>query len=264
MPNLRTIDDAQWVPNYTLHCIGGGVTFRSLHEWYACHGIQYSKWLAAANSLSFHFWNEVIENGTDRGTNVDAIADLLIFNPLGILLFSHGGIAEFFRRHLHAADWSAMPVFDPFRGALENTAQNFSFKYFLPGLETWGLFAMTGMNTVLGLTHRLESGLGLSAGGGSGTVGLVEVDQEHGQRKMTAVLGWNFGGFVDRDGNLLGSILVSNQRLYRVRVNVYPLERVAVKGIRPGFFAAVGQNSACYVGVFVRNIPLGAGTRFGF
>lgn len=257
VPGDPGVENSQWVPNYTLHMVGGGLTYRSLAEWYRHQGASSPRLLAALNCFAYHYVNEAVENGRETGANVDAIADFLIFNPLGILLFDNDAAAGFFGRELHAANWSSLPVLNLGTGQLDNMALSFSFKYFPRESLPLGLFYFTGMNTVLGPTWRYDAEHSLSAGAGVGTVGVYQVDQANGQRKMTAALGRTFGVFWDKNNSLLASLILSDQRLYRARLNVYPLPAMAAWKLKPGFFLGYGRRGEAYLGLSLNWAPMG-------
>lgn len=93
-------------PNFGLHLIGNGMQFVKLSEWYDYHQYSYPKLLSFATTTTYHLFNEIFENGSFKGTNVDPISDILIFNPLGMLLFSTSAFKEFFFEKLPLLDWS--------------------------------------------------------------------------------------------------------------------------------------------------------------
>jgi hypothetical protein len=197
------VEHSQWVPNYTLHMIGGGLTYRALSEWYRHKGFARPELMAGVNCLAYHYVNEAVENGASRGPNVDAIADFLLFNPLGIALFSNDHVAGFFSRELNAANWSSQPVLNLRTGRLDNMALSFAFKYFPLKERPVGLFYYTGMNTALGATWRFHRDYSISGGAGVGTVGIYKVEQANGERKLTAALGRTAGLFWDKGNSLL-------------------------------------------------------------
>lgn len=257
LPSNPEVESSQWVPNYTLHMVGGGLTYRSLMDWYAYHGSSHPAVMAAINCFAYHYVNEAVENGSNTGVNVDAIADFMVFNPLGILMFSNDRIARFFSHELHAANWSSLPVLNLGTGQLDNMALSFSFKYFPVKDRPVGLFYFTGMNTALGLTWKYDREYSLSAGGGVGTVGIYQVDQANGERKLTAALGKTAGFFWDRNNSLLASLILSEQRLYRARLNVYPLPVMEKLMVKPGFFLGFGQGREVYLGLSLNFAPMG-------
>ena len=104
IPTKLKASGAQWVPNYQLHLIGGGMTYRTMYEWYRYHKYQNPRVQALVSLAVYNFLNEIVENNSYEGTNVDPIADMLIFDPLSVLLFSFDPVARFFGRTLHMAD----------------------------------------------------------------------------------------------------------------------------------------------------------------
>ncbi len=257
LPLGMNLENAQYVPNYNLHLIGGGLVYRHLFEWYRLQGAPAPAALAVLNCLGYHLVNEMVENGAFSGVNVDPIADLYIFNPLGWLLFSFDTPTRFFARTLNAADWSGMPMVDPIGGWIDNASLNWSFKWF-PFQERIGLFAYAGMTGIAGLSWRRPNGLALSGGMGMASREIVDVDRNgSGEgRKSSAHMVWSTGLFLDRDNSLLASILVSGQRLYRLRVNVYPLGGKSLWG-RMGYFAGLGQDGRASGGAMIPISPLG-------
>ena len=77
-------DHGHFVPNYFLHTIGEGMLFRQLTEYYHREGSDYPRTSALLTLFSAQLLNEIVENSGHRGPNVDPIADLLIFQPLGL------------------------------------------------------------------------------------------------------------------------------------------------------------------------------------
>jgi hypothetical protein len=88
--------NAQFWPNYTLHLIGGGMEYAALKEWYEYHHYPSPSMLSALTVMSYHFINEVTENGTYVGGDVDPIADIYIFDIGGIILFTSESVKKFF------------------------------------------------------------------------------------------------------------------------------------------------------------------------
>ncbi len=246
----------QWLPNYELHLIGGGMEYRAMAEWYAAHGFDYPKTASLVTMAVQHFVNEVVENNNYLGRTVDPIADIYVFDPLGILLFSLDPVCEFFSRTLNLTDWSYQPAYNPTLGNLENAGQNFIIKYRFPFGRKYALFYHFGMNGLLGLSYEFEQGKWFSVAGGLRNTEDVLVPEIAGARKQTAVLEWNAGFFYDRNNSLLFSLLVTGQRSYGIVANVYP-GLVSIAGFSPGFFAALTSGRTLIFGVNVSYIPLG-------
>ena len=96
IPRSFNMNDAQYFPNYTLHLIGGGMQYRKIEEWFDFYNYPLPEAWAIITTMGYHYINEILENGDGRGPNTDPIADLLIFDPLGIVLFSFDDVCRFF------------------------------------------------------------------------------------------------------------------------------------------------------------------------
>jgi hypothetical protein len=107
-----------------------------------------------------------VENGKYQGDDVDPIADLWIFDPAGILLFSSEGVNRFFSEELNLADWSLQASFLLSPVALHNNGQYFSVKWKFPFSDRWFLFYCFGMNGLIGLSYKMSGGSAVSVGGG--------------------------------------------------------------------------------------------------
>jgi len=94
LPLSIDVDGAQWVPNYSVHLIGGGMTYRMLIDWYKYNNFPIPKFLSLATVGTFHYLNEIAENGDYHNYNGDAVADLLFFDIAGVLLFSSDKVAN--------------------------------------------------------------------------------------------------------------------------------------------------------------------------
>nr|HQI50305.1 hypothetical protein [bacterium] len=157
---------AQYWPNYTMHLFGGGMSSRMMTEWFACRQIPHPALFSAATMAVYHLLNETVENGEFRGYNVDPIADLYIFDPLSIVLFSNDKVARFFSETLNYADWSYQLAFDFGRGTIENNGQNFSLKWRLPGSQRWHLFYNYGNHGEGGFSYKIDQERAISLGAG--------------------------------------------------------------------------------------------------
>ncbi len=128
LPTTMAPRSSQYLPNYQNHLIGGGMTYRALVEWFRWHEFPKPKLWALLSLTAYHTLNEIVENNLYRGVNVDPIVDMLIFNPLGVMLFSSDRVARFFSETLHLRNGSFFPTINPALGTLENNGQNFAIK----------------------------------------------------------------------------------------------------------------------------------------
>jgi hypothetical protein len=248
--------NAQYWPNYTLHLIGGGMSSVMMREWFAQHGFRHPGLGEAVTMTAYDFLNETVEAGGRFAPSTDAIADLFLFDPAGIWLFSHEGVAGFFSRRLHLRDWSGQPGIDPSNGAVVNNGQNFSIKLAIPRSDRWSLFYYFGNHGEAGLSYKFRDGSALSVGGGLLASGLVQL----GKGAQTTDLVPSGGVFYDRNGSLLFSVASANTSRDAVRVNVYP-GVLRVHGWTAGLFALRARSHGLVLGVNLTQLPLGiAGT----
>jgi len=247
---------AQYWPNYTLHLVGGGMSYVMMREWYAQHGFRRAPAWAGATLTAYHLLNEVVENDRRPGPVTDAIADVFLFDPAGVLLFSHDGVAGFFSRRLNLRDWSSQPAIDPATGAIENQGQNFSIKLGLPWSERWSLFYYFGNHGEAGLTYTRANGSAFSVGGGFQARALVDI----GDGAQTADLVPSLGFFYDRNGSLLFSYARANTSRYLWRANAYP-GLVRVRGLTLGAFALGARNGETVLGLHLTALPVGLAGR---
>ncbi len=259
-PTSLNRKNAQYWPNYQNHLIGGGMNYVEMKEWYRFHRFPSPVVSAIATMAAYHLLNEAVENNAYVGTNVDPLADLLIFDPLGIVLFSIGGVPEFFARTLHLADWSLQPAWSPFTGTIENQGINYSVKWGLPFAEKFSLFYYWGLTGLMGLSYSPDGSGSWSFGAGLRAKELVVADDAGERRKLTTTLTWNAGIFYDREESLLWSLIVSGVSDYKVHLNVYP-GAFDIGGFRPGVFWALSDNGVMISGISVAFSPVGLSDR---
>ncbi len=255
IPTSIELKNAQWWPNYTNHLIGGGMIFRKTVEWYEFKGAPNPKLLAYMNLMTMHFLNEVVENNSFEGTNIDPIADLLLFDQLGILLFNNDKAARFFSSKLNLLDWSFQPSLNFFNGKLDNAAQNYIIRLHLPGRNRTSIFYYWGNSGIIGLSRNLENKDNISLGFGLTLKDIVELNSSNGVRKVTTDLVWTAGGFYDRNGSLLASVVLSGTKRYRALLNIYP-GILHVGTFTPGVYGALNKNNQVVVGVSFSLLPV--------
>ena len=243
-----------WTANYGGHILAGGITSRYLEEWFVAHGVPAPAFSSAVYLMGTMIVNEAIEHpdGTGSGSGV---ADMLIFDPLGILLFRIGGLARFFQEELRASDWSPQVAVALPGIRVQNVGQIIAYKVRLPFLDRTRLLLTLGQQGLGGLTYRFDSGLSLGVAGGiDGDLRIVdpETGQESIEPRPAGAL------YVDRDDSLLASVVLGYNAHNFIGVNVYP-------GVLPGRFASLGlwatvtQSREFAFGLSSRSI-LGLGT----
>jgi hypothetical protein len=248
--------EAYYWPNYTLHTIGGGMSFRMMDEWFYSHRFPYPKIQALATLTIYHVLNESVESNDFVGYDPDPIADMLIFNPLGVLLFWNDGVCRFFSHTLNMADWSYQVSYDPFKQNIENVGQNFVMKYWLTKSQRVGLFYHFGTHGELGLSFKKEDGQCFSFGAGLVANKLENLSNRPDLRELTAALVLTAGVFYDRNNSLLASLIYSYTQDFKLRMNVYP-GLVKIGKFSPGFYWSINQKNQLSLGFTVRFLPIG-------
>ncbi len=258
-PYTMDLKNARWWPNYTLHLIGGGVIWATLHEYFQYYEIP-APWLwGTLTYWSYHFLNETVENERYQGRTVDPIADLYIFVVLGQVLFSFNSVRRFFGGTLHMSDWSLQPTFVYPDGYLENSGQYFSLKWLLPfpSNETVHFFAYYGLNVILGFSYKFSGGYNLSLGAGARTKKVRRVAGLTFKQTINYV--YSGGIFLDRDDSLLASLVVNTNFYHTVQLNVYP-GIIRLPYVSPGFWINVSERGGIMFGITCRYVP-GVGYR---
>jgi hypothetical protein len=245
-------ESGQYWPNYTLHLIGGGMSHVMMREWFEQHGFEHSSLAAGATLTTYPLLNEVVETDDRQTPSTDAVADLLVFDPLGVWLFSHESVDAFFSRKLQMRDWSFQPAIDPGSGTFENGGQNFSIKWKLPRSDRWSLFYYFGNHGEGGLSYRMRDGSAISAGAGLRAKSIIDL----GHGMPTVGLLPAAGIFYDRNGSLMFSVTTSRSASDGVRINAYP-GLIHVRGWTAGLFVLRSRDGDTVTGIHLRQVPMG-------
>lgn len=255
IPASLNPDEAQWVPNYIHHIFGSGMLYVRMAEWYDYHNYKLPYVYSIITTLSYQFLNEAIENNHSKITNVDPIADILIFNPLGILLFSFSGIKSFFSQKVCLYDWSLQPVFNPANSYLENAGLEFAIKYRPSSWEKYSLFCQFGIDGLFGLSYSLDKEKNISMGIGT-IVNRLQENIVNDSRLITPTTDGALGLFYDRNNSLLTSVVITGPHMYNARINIYP-GLFSIGRIKPGFYLAFGEWDHFLIGITAARIPIG-------
>jgi hypothetical protein len=245
----------QYVPNYHLHLIGGGARHRAFVEWYRAHGFGHPGLWAAATTVAHSFAVEAVEHHRSRTTTVDPVADMLLFDPAGAVLFSFDRVARFFARTLNMSIWSGQPMYNPVQNTFENAGQNYGLHFFFSEKHRVGIFQYWGMSDLFGVTVRRNSGLDWSVGLGAIVAELREEERGIGKSAFYARLDWDAGVFLHENGSLLASLHISESWTQRFRLNLYP-GMANWRGISPGLFVGV-RGSDVMLGLSFVSTPIG-------
>jgi hypothetical protein len=241
---------AHYWPNYTQHLIGGGMSYRLYVEWFRYHGYPNPKLLSGLSVTMYHVLNEVVENHDLDGWTTDPVADLYLFDPLGMLLFSSDRVSRFFGHTLNMADWSYQPSLDLADARLENGGQNFAMKLRLPWSQRWHAFYHFGTHGEGGLSFKRRNGESISVGVGLKAGNLIDLTEGVKSVELAA----SGGVFYDRHNSLLASLLLARTKDYRMRLNVYP-GVLRLGPLSPGLFVADKRSEGIVFGVTIGSVP---------
>jgi len=228
----------QYVPNYTLHLIGGGARNRAFAEWYGAHGFAAPEVWAFGTTILHGFAVEAVEHYDKDQPTVDPVADMLVFDPLGAVLFMSDGVSRFFSHTLNMSIWSGQPMYNPVVNTFENAGENYGLHFFFSPTNRVGIFSYWGMSHLFGVTVRGGQWFDWSIGVGGAVDELKEEDRANGTTALYARVKPDLGVFVHRNGSLLGSVQVSQAWTQALRVNVYP-GWFKVGGMSPGMYAGI-------------------------
>jgi hypothetical protein len=257
-PTSLDKDRTQWVPNYMLHVVGGGMESRKLSEWYDYHDYPIPSVLGAATAMAYEFFNEMVENGPHIYPNEDCIPDFLVFQPLGILLFSFDKVCGFFSSELNLNDWSQQSAISFAPLAFRNPGQNFVMKYALTQSKSTSMFFLFGNFGILGLSFKTHAEDAISIGAGLASTGVKSLPLQNGVPSNTVESGLMAGIYYDRNNSLLMSLVYSDSRNCRLRLNVYP-GVISSSYFSPGFFITVAD-AGLIAGVTMKILPVGLST----
>ncbi|MEK7401140.1 MAG: hypothetical protein AABZ80_02135 [Gemmatimonadota bacterium] len=231
LPFTFTTGEARWAVNYTEHMLAGGLTYRALDEWFRVRDVPLPRLLAAATTFGAAMINEAVENPDVTSGTSGSVADLLVFDLGGILLFDWDPLVRFFGGTLQGADWSNLATFTTPNAELRNSGQYYVLKIPMPWTRT-RLFLRGGMGVQSGLSRRVRGEHSLTVALGADTE-MRNVEPVTGAESIRL----KFGGGVywDRRNSLLASVNFS-PNADAVKVNVFP-------GVLPG----VGRDLGTWV-----------------
>jgi len=254
-PLSFTQSTARWTPNYSLHLIGGGMTYTSLREWFEDYGVPAPRVFSAVTLMASAFVNESLENKGVVGFNTDCIADIWFFDIGGIILFSFDWPNRFFSHTVVIADWSLQPSFTLPNGELHNVGNYFSAKWALPFYRRLSLFAWYGEASTGGLSFALNDDYSLSASVGGAAIHITNTATHSVENVVSFVPTGAI--FLDRHNSLLASLQITNVDDYFIHFNIYP-HAFTDRGPAFGVWGVVDKRARVAAG-FAIGRPFGIG-----
>jgi len=179
---------------------------------------------------TYQLFNEIFENGSFEGTNVDPISDMLI-------------------------DWSLQPYYNPNNRFLENAGQQFASKLKLGKKSRYSLFFYWGVLSTGGFSYNLDDERTISFSAGA-IVNKINENRFRNACYMTPDLDYVISFFYDRSNSLLLSTYLTGPKFYNLRVDIYP-GLVEVGDFKPGFFLGAGEMDGLQFGLMCSFLPVG-------
>ena len=245
---------ADWIPNYSLHLLGGGMVYRKNAEWFDAHGVPFPRLTAALVCTAAELFQEAVEKTSTKPD--DEIADVYLFRPLGMLLFNWDRFARFAADDLHLVEWNGQPIYEPdysrpdgTRGRITNVSQNFVIRPVIGRPDAPRAFVYFGLTTLVGLSHSLTRSDSFSWGFGASIQKAQDPTITH----------FSAGLFYDRNDSLLASVIFNGTDDLKVRLNIYPGIVGTGKWWSPGLYVGVGSQGRLSAGVTLRIFPVGFG-----
>lgn len=202
------------LPNYALHLLGGGMVYRKDLEWFRKNDYQYAATTAITLAMTAEFIQEVLEKNTTADD--DEIADIFIFRPLGIALFHNDKVASFIMKHLDPAIWGSLQGISINQPKIINPGIHYIYRPPITQYKNARLFLYTGLNNMIGFSHKLNPQDSFSWATGLATQRIDASLAQQAELKHSA------GIFYDRNKSLLASLIFNDTGGNRFRLNLYP------------------------------------------
>jgi hypothetical protein len=258
-PGTAGIQNFKWYANYTGHLMEGGIVFRRVSEWYETQGVPAPMIVGALTTYAAAIINEAYEAPHETAGKGSTVADLLIFDPASMILFSSDRVAHYFAHNLRATVWPQQGSIRLDDGWVINNGEHLVFKLPLPGYDRTRFFFKTGLGIQVGVTRTLGNGLDVTGAFGRDAL-RQHVDPITGQETVDLQL--SAGLFVDRDNNLLWSLYWSERAARTLSLNIYP-GVVAPGGLNIGLWGVLENDGSINLGFSARQMMgLGIGKRF--
>lgn len=245
----------QWIPNYSLHLLGGGMEYARLADYYAYHNISYPRFFAFLTATTEHVLNEMVENIERDWLSHATIADLYVFNNLGMIAFSFEPVQQFFSETVQLRSWLSQTAYSIRDHSVRNVGQNYSLKWQPEFMNEYSLFSYFGLGALVGVGKDIKDKT-ISFGAGFKSIGVFGYDEE--SFLETVIARPSAGIFIDKENSLLGSLTYTHSTNYNenIKLEVFPgLIPTSFNDVKLGFWVNVSFDYNSYVGITIGNFP---------
>ena len=250
--------DAAWYTHYLGHIIEGGIHSRRMREWLVARGVPAAGLLAGLATMASSVLNEAYEVSDMTVGSASTVADLYVFDPIGILLFVNDDVARFFACTVGFNVWVGQPSIMTSTGELRNNSNFLVLKPRWEVIPRVSPFFWTGIGVQAGATFHADHGYDVSLGIGTDTRRIISNRFTGNERVL---VDFSTGIFVDREGSLLATLYFSKIGDRMLTANVYP-GVVKLAGGTFGAWAQLTEDKRFRFGISNR-YGWGAGLGFG-
>ncbi|MEO9885215.1 MAG: hypothetical protein ABJK11_14050 [Balneola sp.] len=245
--------NSQWIPNYSLHLIGGGMEYARMTDYFSHHNFQNPRLWAAVTSLTEQFLNESVEMVGKKKLSYSAVSDFYFFDIPGIILFSFEPVQRFFSEKIVLRSWLGQASFIPQDLSLRNTGQYYSVKLQPRIAKPVSLLFYMGAGWLFGGGIDIKGNTySLAYGTKTEKTFIIDEDTEQEYVKFTPSAGF----FIDRKNSLLFSLVVQTHSVYQenIRLDLFPgILKMGNKTL--GLWANYSFDSRSYFGITFRGLP---------
>ncbi len=252
---LFSLKNGQWLPNYSLHLIGGGMEYARLTDYYSYHNIKHPRVWAFATSTIEHLLNEAVETASWELHSYGAVSDLYFFNTIGIIAFSFESVQRFFAEDLIVRSWLSQTAYSIRDNSIKNIGQYYSFKWQPPFMKDYSLFTHMGAGFLVGAGHT-KNDQTISIGAGFRTHKVYIYDTDSNLETITTRPAVGF--FVDRNNSLLGSFVYTHGSDFHenLKLEIYPgFIKMPFNNLKMGFWINASYDYPAYAGITIGNFP---------
>jgi len=246
------LTENDWIPNYSLHLLGGGMTWRKNAEWFESHGFPFPKLSAFVAITAAELFQEIVEKKSTW--HDDEIADVYLFRPAGILLFAWEPFARFAADTLQLQSWGYQPMYaldfersNAKRGRIINTGENFFIRPNIFKSERLKPFVFFGMTNLFGFSYSAKGTDRISWG-----IGTAMLKAKPTEMRLSG------GIFLDRNNSLLASLILNGTDNLALRLNIHPGTIFGKSPWSPGIYVGIGDEyKDVNFGITIKYSPLG-------
>ncbi len=248
-----TKTNSQWIPNYGLHLIGGGMEYARMIDYYSYHDFNYPRVWALFTSLTEQFLNEVVEMKGRETLSYPAVADWYFFNIPGMILFTFEPVQRLFTGPLYLTSWLGQASYSPFDHSIRNTGQFYTIKFQPEFSGPFSFLYYMGAGWLFGggYEHK-EITYSLAYGNMTEEVYFVDRENDIEYIKMTP----SAALFIDKNRSLLLSLVVTTNKVYQenIRLDIFP-GVLKFGDFSFGLWTNYSFSNQSFVGITLKGIP---------